>query len=628
MREVTHGAWAEANQKDLVAHVARVKEWLGGRGATGNDEPEPELAVGKVTRAFNLSPFERRLLVLCAAIELDSTVAAACAAANGDPSQPYPTFSLALATLPDAHWSALTPSAPLRKWRLVETLGSGPLTRAPLRIDERVLHYLAGVNELDAQLVPHVEPFRGDGELVPSHHELAHAVAAVFAAGGGTVAQLSGRVAASRQGIAALAASLCGVRLMIASAATLPVQAAELDTLARLWEREAALTGAVLLLECEADDAMRLETTRQFADRVQTPLIVGTRERKAVASRVRTFEVPVPSIDERHLVWTTILGDAVSRMDGHVDLLASQFPLSPTAIREAVASVDDPSDPEALWNACRAAARQRLDELALRIEAKATWDDLVLPPQQHAVLQDIANCVRFRTQVYERWGFGRRDWRGHGASALFHGPSGTGKTLAAEVLASELKLDLYAVDLSGVVSKYIGETEKNLRRIFEAGENAGAILLFDEADALFGKRSEVRDSHDRYANIEVGYLLQRMEAYRGVAILTTNSRGALDPAFLRRLRFAIEFPFPDAAQRAEIWRRVFPRELPTEALDPARLARLSVTGGNIRNIALGAAFLAARDRTPVRMAHLANAARSEYLKLDRTLADSEVASWS
>src|SRR4029079_5164888 len=205
---------------------------------------------------------------------------------------------------------------------------------------------------------------------------------------------------------------------------------------------------------------------------------------------------------------------------------------------------------------------------------------------QRQILRDISIHVRQRARVYEDWGFASKGSRGLGLSALFAGASGTGKTMEAEVLANQLRLDLYRIDLSQVVSKYIGETEKNLRRVFEAAESGGAILLFDEADALFGKRTEVKDSHDRYANIEISYLLQRMETYRGLAILTTNMKGAMDAAFQRRIRFMVQFPFPDAGQRIEIWRRVFPPEAPTDCLDFAQLARLAVAGGNIRNIAL------------------------------------------
>jgi SpoVK/Ycf46/Vps4 family AAA+-type ATPase len=228
--------------------------------------------------------------------------------------------------------------------------------------------------------------------------------------------------------------------------------------------------------------------------------------------------------------------------------------------------------------------------------------------------------------VYGTWGLGVGQ-RGLGVTALFAGPSGTGKTMAAEVLAGELRLDLFRIDLSQVVSKYIGETEKNLRRVFDAAEGGGAILLFDEADALFGKRSEVHDSHDRYANIEISYLLQRMEEYRGLAVLTTNLKTALDPAFVRRLRFIVGFPFPDVSQREELWRRAFPPKTPTDGLEPVRLARLNVAGGDVRNIALRAAFLAAEAEEPVRMRHLLTAARGEYAKMERTLTASEVEGW-
>ncbi|MGH2370578.1 MAG: ATP-binding protein, partial [Chloroflexota bacterium] len=317
-----------------------------------------------------------------------------------------------------------------------------------------------------------------------------------------------------------------------------------------------------------------------------------------------------------------------------IEALVAQFDLGTQGIAAAgVQALGEPAQRlngglgARLWDACRAQARPRLDDLAQRIEPAATWDDLVLPEAQRQVLREIAIHVRQRARVYETWGFAAKSARGLGISALFAGPSGTGKTMAAEVLAHELRLDLYRIDLSSVVSKYIGETEKNLRRVFDAAEAGGAILLFDEADALFGKRSEVKDSHDRYANIEISYLLQRMEAYRGLAILTTNLKSALDTAFLRRLRFVVQFPFPDAAQRAEIWQRVFPADTPTAGLDPSRLARLNVAGGNIRNIAMNAAFLAADAGEPVQMTHLLRAARSEYAKLDKALTDAEIGGW-
>jgi SpoVK/Ycf46/Vps4 family AAA+-type ATPase len=257
----------------------------------------------------------------------------------------------------------------------------------------------------------------------------------------------------------------------------------------------------------------------------------------------------------------------------------------------------------------------------------AGWDDLILPAPQKRMLRQLADQVSYRLKVYETWGFSGTGRRGLGVSALFAGGSGTGKTMAAEVLAGALKLDLYRIDLSAVISKYIGETEKNLRQVFDAAEEGGVVLLFDEADALFGKRSEVKDSHDRYANIEVSYLLQRMEAYQGLAILTTNLKSSMDKAFQRRLRFIVHFPFPDAAQREAIWRRAFPAKTPTAGVEPALLSQLNVSGGNIRNIALNAAFLAAAANTPVGMDHLLEAAHLEAQKIERPLADVETRGW-
>jgi SpoVK/Ycf46/Vps4 family AAA+-type ATPase len=311
-------------------------------------------------------------------------------------------------------------------------------------------------------------------------------------------------------------------------------------------------------------------------------------------------------------------------LNGQVEVFTAQFDLSAASLRAVAAQA---RSPEALWDACRAQSRPRLDDLAQRIETRAGWSELVLPAPQLAMLREIVAHVRQRSKVYETWGFAKKSTRGLGLSALFAGASGTGKTLAAEVLANELRLDLYKIDLSQVVSKYIGETEKNLRRVFAAAEEGGAILLFDEADALFGKRAEVKDSHDRYANIEVSYLLQRLEAYRGLAILTTNMKDAIDPAFMRRIRFVVQFPFPDTTERIEIWRQMFPVLTPLDGIDVARLARLHIAGGNIRNIALNAAFLAADANEPVRMNHVLRAARTEYAKIEKPLTPAEIGGW-
>jgi SpoVK/Ycf46/Vps4 family AAA+-type ATPase len=341
-------------------------------------------------------------------------------------------------------------------------------------------------------------------------------------------------------------------------------------------------------------------------------------------------------------MWQQVLDGVPHSLNGHVEALVQQFDLGPQAIAQAVTSArahvclrppadaPDGASPDGieltlddLWQACREQAGWQLDELAQRIIPCYTWEDIVLPKDVFHQLQEIAAQVAHRPQVYGVWGFGEKLSRGRGISALFSGPSGTGKTMAAEILASHLKLDLYRIDLAGVVSKYIGETEKNLKKVFDAAERSGAVLFFDEADALFGKRTEVKDSHDRYANIEVNYLLQRMEDYRGLAILATNRKSTLDEAFMRRLRFLVDFPFPDSASRQSIWQKVFPPQAEVEGLDHDRLARLEIPGGNIRNIALNAAFLAADEGKPIGMDHVMRAARREYAKIDKLVTAAE-----
>jgi hypothetical protein len=443
--------------------------------------------------------------------------------------------------------------------------------------------------------------------------------------------QLSGPDRDSKRAVAAAVCAEIGARLHAFPARLLGGTVDEF-TLAQLFTREAALGGAALLIDCDdfdLADVARSAAVSRLLDRTSGLLLVTTRERGRVADRpAALFEVAKPTPAEQRALWSEAL-DAGGLGPAPVaaptiERLVSQFDMGAAAIDAAClvaqAEPDAAADPgRALWDACRAHARPRLDDLAQRIEIGAGWDDLVLPEVQLNMLREIAVHVRQRAKVYEAWGFASKGGRGLGVSALFAGTSGTGKTMAAEVLAATLRLDLYRIDLSCVISKYIGETEKNLRRVFDAAEEAAAILLFDEADAIFGKRSEVKDSHDRYANIEVSYLLQRMEAYRGLAILTTNMKTALDAAFLRRIRFVVQFPYPEATQREAIWCRAFPPGTPTEGLDLQKLARLNVAGGNIRNIAINAAFLAAEAGGPVRMGEIMRAARSEYAKMERPL---------
>jgi AAA+ superfamily predicted ATPase len=638
--------WLEQNQAALQAGLERLKRLLRNAADQQGQTPPPRApgegsTLGHLAAAFGLSGFECDVVLLCAGMELDSEIAELCAAAQDEPQRQFPSFALALSVLPDAHWSALSPEAALRAWRLVEVDPGPQLTRARLRIDERVLHFLTGLRQFDERLAALVEklPSVPPEELPPSLDAIAERLAATWANGPrgreATLVQLCGS-AANCRAVAAAAAALLGLEAASLPAARLPAGAGELDALLRLWEREAVLSGhGLLLVDCD-DDAPDAEAHHphqrdaalaRLAERLGGPLILRERTPRRIATRsALVLDVPSPSPAEQLALWQAALGEAAPEQ-AELAALAAQFSLGPSAIRAAAAEWRGRGG-EDLWMLCRQRLRGALDGLAERIESAQSWDDLVLPDAQKSTLRAIAAQLRQRGRVYEEWGFAAKSRRGLGLSALFHGPSGTGKTMAAEILANELKLDLYHIDLSRIVSKYIGETEKNLRRVFDAADANGAILLFDEADSLFGKRSEVKDSHDRYANIEVSYLLQRMEAYRGLAILTTNMRAAIDPAFLRRIRFTVSFPFPDVAERARIWQRVFPAATPVDGLDPERLAQLRLAGGNIRNIALNAAFIAADAGDKVGMAHIRAAARAEYDKLERRPAQSEEAAWA
>lgn len=659
--------WLQANQRYLVKSLEVIRQALSQHAEISPESQDSSLpsenisqgvdlssppAIEILSQLFDLSTFERAIILLCAGYELDAEFAPLCAAAQGDPQRSYPTFGLALAALPDAHWSALSPASHLRHWRLIQIEPGRALTTSPLRLDERILHYLTGVHYLDERLQGIVQPIPYPDKLAHSNRQLAAELAETWSQAASTQAQgsslpglqLCGSQVQDKRAIAAAACERLGIQLFCLPAAFLPTNPSEREQLLHIWQREALLSGSALLLDC--DDVDRSDTTIEnavtcFIEANPGLLFVSSRQRRNAWQRsLVAYDVHRLSTAEKQQVWYHILGKEAGQLNDQIERMAAQFDLGSAAIAAAwsgargrlMANAPQTLNPylkagEALWEICRAQARPQLDDLALRIDSFATWQDLILPDEQREVLQEIAIHIRQRTQVYEAWDFASKGQRGLGISALFAGLSGTGKTMAAEVLADELKIDLYRIDLSSVVSKYIGETEKNLRRVFDAADSGGAILLFDEADALFGKRSQVKDSHDRYANVEVSYLLQRMEAYRGLAILTTNQMEALDDAFLRRIRFIIQFPFPDAAQRAEIWRHIFPAATPTQGLDMAKLAQLNITGGNIRNIALQAAFLAAEAEEPVLMHHLLHAAHREYEKMERPLTDTEIRGW-
>ncbi|MGX2041064.1 ATP-binding protein [Methylocaldum sp. MU1018] len=599
---------------------------------------DPPPALPWLGRRFGLSRFEQEILLLCSAIELDTTVAGLCARAQDNPSRPYPTFALAMALFDDPAWDALSAERPLRYWRLLEINqpGATPLTVSALRADERIVNYVKGLNTLDDRLTPLLIPFdvEDDDQPLPLSQQavmdsLVHHLKFAGLSGRPSAVQLVGADPISKQWIARRALSQLGLQPLRLFVDALPAQTAELEALARLWQRESILLPIALYLDASESGEMQPSEGQnplgRFVRRLHGPAIVDTREVRAELG-TDSLEFDKPASAEQRAAWSEALSSAAGDSAAQ---LAAQFNLDVPTIRQIALTVlaDHPGETstlhERLWETCLERTRPRLDKLAERIEPKARWDDLILPDEATALLREIAAQVGQRSTVYDTWGFRRKMNRGLGISALFAGESGCGKTMAAEVIANALRLNLYRIDLSAVVSKYIGETEKNLRRLFDVAERGGAILFFDEADALFGKRSEVKDSHDRYANIEINYLLQRMEAYRGLAILATNMKSALDQAFLRRLRFIVNFPFPGAAERRRIWERVFPPETPKDVLDYDRLARFNLTGGSIHNIALNAAFMAAQAKTGVSMPLIFEAARNEFRKLEKAINEAD-----
>jgi hypothetical protein len=629
---ITPPDMAKPRLEDELAEAAAARE------EAAKIDPPPALVL--LAQRFDLSEFERDTLLLCAALEFDPDLGAHYGRAQGGATRNYPTFGLALAAFDDASWDTLSPHRPLRYARLVEISQPGvlTLTASPLRADERIVNFVKGLNVLDDRLASLLHPLDPDLPVAESQQTLIETILQRLRQGAAEsvlpVVQLLGADSGSKLALAGRVCATLNRRLYRLGAEAMPAQIAEIETLARLWQRENFLLPVALYIDAENSDGTPAEASnalQRFLAREVGLAFLGVRDTPVRSSRASfPIDVTKPTPGEQHAAWLAVLGRAEGDSDREATarMLAGQFDLNLRDIGDAAAMAskaagESGSLRDTLWATCRDLTRPRLDLLAQHITAKATWDDLVLPAEATTLLRQISGQVRDRHQVYDGWGFGVKMNRGFGISALFAGESGTGKTMAAEVIANELRLNLYRIDLSAVVSKYIGETEKNLRKLFDAAEQGGAILFFDEADALFGKRSEVKDSHDRYANIEINYLLQRMEAFSGLAILATNMKSALDAAFMRRLRFIVNFQFPGIPERKLMWQKALPPQTPRASLDYDRLARFNLTGGNIHSIVLNAAFMAARDGQTVTMPIVLSAARMEYRKLEKPFNETE-----
>jgi hypothetical protein len=616
----------------LAAVRSCVERTTDGRAPASLPLPLPDTPAAVLRQRFELSAFELWVVLCAAAVELLPGFGQSCGAAHGDPTRAAPTVGLTIARLPGPRWESFEPDAPLRRWRLIR-LGDGDvLTGRAISLPESVLHFLLGLKTRDERLNARLRLVRSGAALPPSRRAIADLVTRTLGGADPPHVQVVAAGADQERGLLAAVAASSGRILWELPAWALPESPDDRDELVWTAARDARLSGGLLFLDAASSDPAHLRHATEFACRTPDPIVIcGPEVMRPSGRPVVSVALPRLPHDEATALWRECLADVPDGSQVNVSVLATQFQLGPEGIASAARSALHRPDHEpagrTVWTACRLLARARLDDLAQRIEPDADWTRLVLPSEELRTLRAIGAQVRHRARVFHDWGFSSHGHRGSGTSAVFSGPSGTGKTMAAEVLAGELDLDLYRIDLSAVVSKYIGETEKNLRRVFDAAEESGAILLFDEADALFGKRTEVKDSHDRHANIEVSYLLQRMESYQGLAILTTNLRKNIDDAFMRRIQFIVEFPFPDRDLRERIWRNIFPPETPLELVDHRRLAMLAVAGGNIKNIARNAAYLAADEDRPLGMDHLLDAVRREYAKLGQALTASEIRGW-
>lgn len=638
---------AVASELSSIDAAAKRKEVASQLEAAGVSSTAQQIA-----DRFGLTPFEQNILLLCLAFELDTRVGWLCGLIQDRPYRPFPTFGLAMSLFAEPEWLAFPPERSLRKFRLIECRqpAGTPLFGADLRLEETILHYLRGVASLDARLATFAAPVADRDLTLSESQERAlgqFRAAGARADGPPLVFQMTGGSADIALPIAQAAARQMGWKLLQTSLDFFQAGAADIEDLAALWQRDSALFRLGLLIDAQdaaaPENAVKMARIARFAAEVSTPIFVMAPERVPLAGvRDIDIEVRAPSAHEQLAAWLQLLPERLADRHELAGELSRQFSMNPGSMRDAVLSVGSGQEHEsaaafraAVWQTCRVRSRPRVDGLAQRIDAKATWSDLVLADDRVQLLEQIRNQVRGRWRVYDDWGLADTMNRGLGISALFTGGPGTGKTMAAEVIANDLQLDLFRVDLSSVADKYIGVAEKRLRRLFDAFEECGAILFFDECDALFAKRTEVKDSHARYANFGTSYLLQRLESYRGLCILATNNRGALDSAFFRRFRFLITFSMPTLIERKQMWQKMLPVEnadvpgkrIPTKALDYDRLAQLPLSGGNIHSVIVNAAFRAANrtENIHVTMRDVLSAARDEFVKLERPISESEFA---
>ena len=623
-------------------------------------------------KTFDLSDFDLAIIAIAIAPELDRRYERLYVYLQDDVRCKRPTVDLALNLLCTSALEKLTrrvhfsPGAPLIRHSLLHVFANSNQTQPPLlahniKLDRQVIQLLLGEQGLDERLVSFCQLITPQVQLdeLPFKSEIKQAlislVTANWLANKSLNLYFQGEDLSGKRHAAEATANSLEVPLLIANLGKIVELKIELESNLKLLLREALFQNALLYIEdlevwqTKENTIFYQSLLNQLASYPKITILSGVKNWVSGSSKVMeiiTVPFPMPDFEQRRFYWENYLQAAGIFLDAiELDSLSDRFRLTSEQIAAAVSTATDrvrwqlavSGIPEPkinlknyvkltdLFATARGLFGQDLANLSHQVQPKYSWDDLVLPANQKTQLREICNQVKHQHLVWKKWGFESKVSLGKGLNVMFSGTPGTGKTMAAEILARELQLDMYKIDLSQIISKYIGETEKNLNRIFTAAANANAIILFDEADAIFGKRSEVKDARDRYANLEISYLLQKMEEYEGLAILTTNLRNNMDDAFVRRLRFIVDFPFPSEKQRYQIWQQIFPKSAPcSPEINVNFLARnFELTGANIRNIALTAAFLAADDRHQIEMVHLMQAMRREYQKMGKIFKEKE-----
>ncbi|MGJ4951505.1 AAA family ATPase [Bradyrhizobium sp. HKCCYLS20291] len=623
-----------------------------------------DLRLERLTRIFALDEVARGAILCCVAAELDGQISRLFAYLQDDATKRRPTFAVLARLLapgsadPVSVRSLFGPACPLHIHGLLEwTAGTadGPFSAVEARLAPGVVDFLIGSDRLPpllADAVRSIVPGKAMDDLsyYAQHARCLEQLLRMRRAEGRLpLCYIGGPRGAGEQLIAEGLARALSKGLLLVDAAKLPLVGGRLEEFGLMLGREARLRDCVVLLQ-DVDDILRdvdRDAIRALpiegllrgltgCDVIVSGVMPTIEFRQKVRTRPLGFDLTFPTLTERVEIWERCLKPrAVARLGSEIRLLASKFHFTPGQIARAVALAEmtagrdvegEPSiEGSELHARCRDEAESGLHQFCQKITARYGWDDIVLPADAQAQLKEICRWVKHRGQVYDGWGFGAKFSYGKGLAILLSGASGTGKTMSVEIIARDLQLDLFRVDLSRIVSKYIGETERNLSRIFSQSASGNCVLFFDEADALFGKRTEVKDAHDRYANIEVNYLLAEMDRYEGIIIIATNMKGNLDQAFLRRFSHVIEYPLPDERLREMIWRKSFPSEAPIRSdVDFDFLAqKIGVPGGSIRNIALSSAFLALADGTEIAMEHVIRATKREYQKIGRICSKSD-----